>query len=184
MRFTAAPYRISGLLLIEGGVFPDERGYFMEGFRADESRSLGLPDFVQDNLSRSVQGVVRGLHFQKPPRAQGKLVRCLRGRIFDVAVDLRRGSPTFTQWAAVELSDAANRMFWIPAGFAHGFCTLSAEADVLYKVTDYWSAAEDAGIRWDDPDLGVAWPEPRPIVSAKDQSLPRLREADPGFSYT
>ncbi|MCX5794576.1 MAG: dTDP-4-dehydrorhamnose 3,5-epimerase [Elusimicrobia bacterium] len=183
MPFKSTPYRLPGLLLIDGRSFPDERGFFMESSREDELRGLGLPPLLQDNLSRSRQGVLRGLHFQKPPRPQGKLVRCLRGRIFDVAVDLRRGSPSYGKWTSVELSDEGNRMFWIPAGFAHGFCALSEQADVMYKVTDYWAAEQDAGIRWDDPALGITWPEPRPLVSAKDRGLPLLREADPGFVY-
>ena len=183
MRFSAKPYRLPGLLLIEGPSFPDERGFFMESFRDDEFQALGLPPFVQENFSRSVRGVVRGLHYQKPPRPVGKLVRCLLGRIFDVAVDLRRGSPGFGKWAAVELSDEGNRLFWIPPGFAHGFCALSESADVAYKVTDYWSAEVDAGIRWDDPAVGIAWPERRALVSPKDQRLPLLCEADPGLTY-
>ncbi|HAM36886.1 MAG TPA: dTDP-4-dehydrorhamnose 3,5-epimerase [Elusimicrobia bacterium] len=181
MRFTATPYRIPGLLLVEGRSFPDERGFFMESFRSDEFQALGLPIFVQDNLSRSAQGVVRGLHYQKAPQAVAKLVRCVRGRIFDVAVDLRRGSAFFGKWASIELSDDGNRWFFIPAGFAHGFYTLSDSADVTYKVTGYWSADVDAGIRWNDPELGIAWPKGRAIVSAKDQELPLLSQSDPGF---
>jgi dTDP-4-dehydrorhamnose 3,5-epimerase len=181
MPFKASPHQLPGLLIIEGPIFPDERGFFLESSREDGLRGLGLPPLVQDNISRSRKGVLRGLHFQRPPRAQGKLVRCLRGRIFDVAVDLRRDSAFFGKWAAVELSDEGNRMFWMPAGFAHGFCALSEEADVLYKVTDYWSAPHDAGIRWDDPALGIPWPDQRPIISAKDSALPLLAEAGPLF---
>ena len=177
MPFAAKPYQLPGLLLIEGRSFPDERGFFMESSRDDELRGLGLPPLVQDNLSRSRKGVLRGLHFQKPPIPAGKLVRCLRGRIFDAAVDLRRGSPSFGKWASVELSDEGNRMFWIPAGFAHGFCVLSDQADVLYKVTDYWKPEVDGGIRWDDPALAIPWPEPRPIITAKDAAWPLLADA-------
>jgi len=177
MSFKATPYQIPGLLLIEGRSFPDERGVFMESFRDDESCALGLPPLVQDNLSRSRKGVLRGLHFQKPSMPVGKLVRCVRGRIFDVAVDLRRGSACFGRWAAIELSDEGNRMFWIPAGFAHGFCVLSDQADVLYKVTGYWKSEVDGGIRWDDPALGIPWPERRPIITPKDAALPLLAEA-------
>lgn len=176
----AVPYGgIDGLLLVEGRAFPDDRGFFMESFRADQWAALGLPPLVQDNLSRSRRGVVRGLHFQVPPAPIGKLVRCARGRIFDVAVDVRRGSPTFGRHAAVELSDEGNRMFWVPAGFAHGFCALSDWADVTYKVTGYWSAAVDAGVRWNDPALGIAWPF-RPeeaVVTPKDAALPLLAQA-------
>jgi dTDP-4-dehydrorhamnose 3,5-epimerase len=173
----ASAYQLPGLLVIEGRCFPDERGFFMESFRDDEWRGLGLPALVQDNLSRSRRDVLRGLHFQKPPRAQGKLVRCLRGRIFDVAVDLRRGSASFGKWAAIELSGEGNRTFWIPAGFAHGFWTLSDSADVLYKVTDHWSAQHDAGIRWNDPALGIPWPQRQPVITAKDSDLPLLADA-------
>jgi len=181
MRFTAKPYQLAGLLLIEGRSFPDGRGFFMESFRVDEFKALGLPPFVQDNLSRSAQAVVRGLHYQKPPRPVGKLVRCVRGRIFDVAVDIRRGSTTFGKWAAVELTDEGNRLFWIPPGFAHGFCALSETADVAYKVTDYWAPEVDAGIRWDDPALAIAWPDRRAQVSPKDARLPLLAQAEPAF---
>jgi dTDP-4-dehydrorhamnose 3,5-epimerase len=176
MPFQASPYQLPGLLLIEGRSFTDERGFFMESFRADRARDLGLPPLVQDNLSRSRKGVLRGLHFQKPPMAVGKLVRCVRGRIFDVAVDLRRGSASFGKWASIELSDEGNRMLWVPAGFAHGFCVLSESADVLYKVTGYWKLEVDGGIRWNDPALGIPWPERRPIITAKDAALPLLAE--------
>ena len=118
----------------------------------------GLPRFVQDNISRSSRGTVRGLHYQKPPAGQGKLMRCLRGKVFDVAVDIRKGSPTFGKWAGVELTDEKNMMLYIPAGFAHGFCTLSDSADILYKTTDYFSLENDRGIRWDDPAIGIPWP--------------------------
>jgi dTDP-4-dehydrorhamnose 3,5-epimerase len=181
MPFTASPCRLDGLLLIEGRSFPDERGFFMESSRDDQLRGLGLPPLVQDNLSRSRKGVLRGLHFQTPPKPVGKLVRCVRGRIFDAAVDLRRGSATFGKWASVELSDEGNRMFWVPAGFAHGFCVLSEEADVLYKVTDTWAPEVDAGIRWNDPALGIPWPVQNPVITAKDAALPLLAEAGPLF---
>ena len=181
MRFKAAPYRIEGLLIIEGTSFPDERGFFMESFRLEDMSALGLGPFVQDNASRSVRGALRGLHYQKPPWAVGKLVRCVRGRIFDVAVDLRRQSKSFGRWAGMELSDEGNRMFWIPPGFAHGFQALSDWADVSYKVTGCWSAEADAGIRWDDPAIAIPWPHSPPLVSPKDARLPLLSQADPGF---
>lgn len=184
MSFTFKPYGgLDGLLLVEGSFFPDERGFFFESFRADEWEKAGLPPLVQDNLSRSRKGVVRGLHFQIPPRAIGKLVRCSRGRIFDAVVDLRRSSPTYGRSASIELDDTGNRMFWVPAGFAHGFCALSESADVTYKVTGYWSKEVDAGIRWNDPALGIAWPvAPREaIVTAKDAALPLLADAPVRF---
>ena len=187
MSMTATPYGgIDGLLLVEGRAFPDERGFFMESFRADDWARAGLPPLVQDNLSRSKRGVIRGLHYQKNPLAIGKLVRCARGRIFDAAVDLRRGSPTYGKWASIELTDEGNRMFWIPAGFAHGFCALSDWADVTYKVTGYWSAAVDRGILWSDPAIGIRWPVApgQAVVSAKDAELPPLAAADHDFSWT
>ena len=183
---TVTPYGgIEGLLLIEGRSFPDERGFFMESFRADDWAQAGLPPLVQDNLSRSKRGVIRGLHYQKNPKAIGKLVRCARGRIFDVAVDIRVGSPTYGKWASIELSDEGNRMFWVPAGFAHGFCALSDGADVTYKVTDYWSLAVDGGVRWDDPQIGIRWPLPpsEVLITPKDASLPPLAASDHGFVW-
>lgn len=186
MAFTFAPYGgLDGLLTVAGRSFPDGRGFFQESFRADDWRTAGLPPLVQDNLSRSRRGVIRGLHYQKSPRPVGKLVRCARGRIFDVAVDLRRGSPTYGRWAGVELDDAGNRMLWVPAGFAHGFCALSGEADVAYKVTDYWSADVDAGVRWNDPAVGIRWPLPETeiVVSPKDAVLPMLDQAEHDFVW-
>src|SRR4051812_19982070 len=151
----------------------------MESFRADDWAKLGLPPLIQDNLSRSKRGVVRGLHYQIPPRAIGKLVRCSRGRIFDVAVDLRKSSPTYGKSASIELDDTGNRMFWVPEGFAHGFCALSDWADVTYKVTGYWSAAVDRGVRWNDPALAIRWPLPHgeAIVTVKDAELPLRADA-------
>lgn len=167
-----------GLLLVDAPAFPDERGVFMESFRADEWAKAGLPPLLQDNLSRSKKGVVRGLHFQKEPHAVGKLVRCARGRVFDVAVDIRKGSPTYGKWLGVELSEEGNRCLWVPAGFAHGFCALTDDAVVTYKVTGYWSAGVDGGVRWDDPAIGVKWPVPpsEALVSAKDRALPLLSQ--------
>ncbi len=184
MAFRFSPFGgLDGLILVEGPAFPDERGAFMESFRADDWAAAGLPPLVQDNFSRSRRGVLRGLHFQKPSRPVGKLVRCLRGKVFDAAVDLRRGSPTYKRWAALELDDRGNRMLWIPPGFAHGFLALSEEADVHYKVTDHWSAGVDAGVRWDDPNIGVRWPDlgAAPILSAKDAALPSLAACGADF---
>lgn len=179
MALTVTPYGgLPGLLLIESKSFPDERGFFFESWRADDWAKAGLPPMVQDNLSRSRKGVLRGLHYQKPPAEVGKLIRCVRGRIFDAVVDIRRGSPTFGRWTGVELDDSGNRMFWVPAGFAHGFCALSELADVAYKVTDYWSAAVDGGVRWNDPAIGIKWPiaEGSVVVTAKDAALPLLAD--------
>jgi dTDP-4-dehydrorhamnose 3,5-epimerase len=186
MAMTVTPYGgIDGLLRIEGRAFPDERGFFMESYRDDDWERAGLPRLVQDNLSRSKRGVIRGLHYQKSPKAIGKLVRCARGRIYDVAVDIRRGSPTYGKWASIELSDEGNVMFWVPAGFAHGFCVLSDSADVTYKVTDYWSPDVDGGVLWNDPEIAVRWPLPPSgaLVSPKDASLPPLAAAGHDFVW-
>ena len=180
MPFTFTPYGgLEGLLLVEGRSHGDERGFFMESFRADDWAQAGLPALLQDNLSRSMRNTVRGLHYQIPPKAIGKLVRCARGRIFDAVVDIRRKSPTYGRSASIELDDSGNRMFWVPAGFAHGFCALSESADVSYKVTDYWSKGVDAGIRWNDPALGIKWPvsASEAIVTAKDSVIPLLADA-------
>jgi dTDP-4-dehydrorhamnose 3,5-epimerase len=184
MPLTFKPYGgLDGLMVVEGPYFPDERGFFFEAFRADDWAKAGLPPLVQDNLSRSKKGVVRGLHYQIPPKAIGKLVRCARGRVFDAVVDLRRTSPTYGKSASIELDDAGNRMFWVPAGFAHGFCAVSETADVTYKVTGYWSKEVDAGIRWNDPALGIAWPvsAAEAVVTAKDAALPLLADAASPF---
>lgn len=164
---------IDGLLVLEPKVFGDERGFFMESWNQQTfERLLGqAPRFVQDNHSRSTRGVLRGLHYQLE-QAQGKLVRVVRGSVFDVAVDLRRGSATFGRWYGVELSESNHRQFWVPAGFAHGFLVLSESADFLYKTTDYYAPAHERCIAWNDPDVGIEWPvqglEPR--LSAKDQA--------------
>jgi dTDP-4-dehydrorhamnose 3,5-epimerase len=184
MPFNFTPYGgLDGLLKIEGKAFPDDRGFFMESYRADDWAKAGLPILLQDNLSRSKRGTVRGLHYQIPPKAIGKLVRCTRGRIFDVVVDLRRKSPTFGKTASIELDDNGNVMFWVPAGFAHGFCALSDVADVSYKVTDYWTKEVDRGIRWNDPALGIKWPvtKAEAIITPKDAELPLLSDADNPF---
>jgi len=167
---------IPGPLVIEPDVHGDARGFFMETWRASRYRAAGLPDrFVQSNLSRSGAGVVRGLHFQHP-RPQGKLVYVLEGRVFDVAVDIRSDSPTFRQWAGVELSAENHRQFYVPEGFAHGFCVLSEGALLAYLCTDEYRAEFDAVVAWDDPDIGIRWPVAGGILSAKDASAPRLAD--------
>jgi len=175
--FTNAP--IEGLVIIEPRAFPDERGFFMENYKQSDFEKAGIVGpFVQDNHSRSKRGVLRGLHFQRPPYAQGKLVRVSRGRAWDVAVDLREGSPTFGKYFALELSESNRLMFWIPAGFAHGFLALEDDTELQYKCTAEYNAASDGGLRWNDPDIAIAWPDIgiAPIVSAKDAALPTLRE--------
>jgi len=175
--FTKAP--IEGLVIIEPRAFPDERGFFMESYKQSDFEKAGiLGPFVQDNHSRSKRGVLRGLHFQRPPYAQGKLVRVSRGSAWDVAVDLREGSATFGKYFALELSESNRLMFWIPAGFAHGFLALEDDTELQYKCTAEYNAASDGGLRWNDPDIAIAWPDIGipPLVSAKDAALPLLRE--------
>ena len=180
---------IEGLYIIEPTVFGDNRGFFMESYNKREFEKIGLDmNFVQDNHSRSKKGVLRGLHFQKK-HPQGKLVRVIRGKVFDVAVDLRKGSPTFGKWYGIILSDENHLMFYIPEGFAHGFLVLSEEADFFYKCTDFYYPEYDAGIIWNDPDIGIKWPfeEHRikePILSEKDSKLPRLRDIEIPFEYS
>ena len=152
--------------------------------RSDFQEHKIPPDFLQDNHSFSKgRGVLRGLHYQKAPAAQGKLIRCARGEIFDVAVDIRKGSPTYRKWVGVSLSEENHRMVWIPPGFAHGFCVLSTEASITYKVTQEYAAQLDRGILWNDPDIGIQWPVAEPILSAKDALLPLLKDADNDFMY-
>ncbi len=170
---------IEGVLIIEPRVFGDERGFFFESFnqRAFNEAVGHTVDFVQDNHSRSAKGVLRGLHFQRPPHAQGKLVRVTQGSVFDVAADIRADSPTFGRWVGVELSGANHRQMWIPAGLAHGFLVTSDSADFLYKTTDYYRPESEGSVRWDDPDLAIAWPLDgiTPALSAKDAAAPRMR---------
>ncbi len=173
---------IEGLLILEPKVFGDARGFFYESFNQQVfNAATGLDvQFVQDNHSRSAQGVLRGLHYQLPPFAQGKLVRCVRGAVFDVAVDIRAGSPTFGQWVGVELSEDNNRQFWIPPGFAHGFVTLTESADFLYKTTAYYAPTHDRSILWSDTDIGIQWPDlaGAPQLSGKDAAAKPLASAD------
>ena len=170
---------LPGCLVLEPRVFEDERGFFYESFNLDRFAEAGLsPRFVQGNVSRSSQGVLRGLHFQNP-KAQGKLVSVLEGEVWDVAVDVRRGSPTFGRWTGVVLSAANKRHFWIPEGFAHGFVTLSGQALFTYLCTDTYDPAADTGIRWDDPQLAIDWPIAEPVLSGKDAKLPLLADLAP-----
>ncbi|HTZ64680.1 MAG TPA: dTDP-4-dehydrorhamnose 3,5-epimerase [Solirubrobacteraceae bacterium] len=174
------PCRLDGLAVIEPDVHADERGFFVETYRRSWHEQAGIPeeqDFIQDNHSHSARGVLRGMHFHIGAGV-AKLVRCARGRILDVAVDLRRGSPTYGQWEAVELDGETLHSFYVPIGFAHGFCVLSDRADVLYKQTAYYDPAVERGIAWDDPDIAIAWPLPAEqlIVSDRDRAAPRLRE--------
>lgn len=171
---------IQGLFIIESDVYGDSRGYFFESFnkrRFEEQTGISV-DFVQDNESRSTYGVVRGLHFQKPPHAQAKLVRVVSGRVLDVAVDLREGSPTYGRHVAVELSGENHRQVFIPKGFAHGFSVLSEEAVFQYKCDDYYAPETEGAVAWDDPDIAIDWriPADKMILSEKDKKHPRLSE--------
>jgi dTDP-4-dehydrorhamnose 3,5-epimerase len=169
---------LKGVRLIVPRVFEDARGFFVETFNRRDFEEHGLPtEFVQDNHSRSSYGVLRGLHYQYPTW-QGKLVRVVRGEIFDVAVDIRRESPTFGQWYGVVLSEENKQQLYIPPGYAHGFCVLSEVVDVTYKCTALYEPAEDAGIRWDDPDIGIDWPVNDPLVSDKDRRAALLKDID------
>jgi dTDP-4-dehydrorhamnose 3,5-epimerase len=172
---------ISEVVVIEPSVFEDQRGFFFESWnRTSFATAIGEDiDFVQDNQSLSVKGVLRGLHYQSEPRPQGKLVRVVSGSVWDVAVDIRRSSPTFAQWVGVELSAENHRQLWIPPGFAHGFLALAEGADVIYKVTDYYSGELDRSIRWDDAEIGIDWPlEGEPTLSDKDAAAPYLLDAE------
>ena len=180
MPCTVTPTAIADVLMLQPKVFGDSRGFFFESFNAlDFAQATGLDvTFVQDNHSRSAQGVLRGLHYQLQ-QPQGKLVRVVRGAVFDVAVDIRRSSPTFGRWVGCELSEDNHRQLWVPPGFAHGFVVLSESADFLYKTTDYYAPAHERCIAWNDPDIGIAWPAGlAPQLSAKDQAGVLLRQAE------
>jgi len=172
---------IEGVLILEPRVFGDERGFFLESFNQkvfDDAVGHEVR-FVQDNHSRSTKGVLRGLHYQLPPHAQGKLVRVTQGAVFDVAVDMRRGSPSFGRWVGVDLSGQNHRQLWLPPGMAHGFLVTSDSADFLYKTTDYYAPEAEGCVRWDDPAMGIPWPalDHAPMLSAKDASAPPLADA-------
>ncbi len=184
MLFSIKKLEIPDVLFIEPESFQDARGFFMETYHQKDFEKAGMTqNFVQDNHSRSKKGVVRGLHYQNEPMAQGKLVRCVRGTVFDVAVDLRKESPTYTHWLSVTLSEINRFMLWIPRGFAHGYMTLQDDAEVIYKVDNFYSPQHERGIIWNDPDLGIKWPVQDPIVSEKDNRYPKLKEADYNFRY-
>ena len=184
MPFRFTRLEIPEVVLIEPAVFSDERGFFMEAYKYSEFAAFGISErFLQDNHSRSRKGVLRGLHYQNPPKAQGKLVRVVAGESFDVAVDIRKGSPTYGRWVGATLSAENKAMLYIPAGFAHGFCVLSEAAEVLYKTTAEYAPECEAGIIWNDSEIGIRWPVEDPIVSPKDAGWPPLKEAVNGFAY-
>jgi len=176
---------IEGICIIEPQVFEDPRGWFMETYSKEKLAKQGIDtDFIQDNHSFSAnRGTIRGLHFQINPKAQAKLVRCTRGRILDVAVDIRKGSPTYKKWVSVELSEENKKQLFIPKGFAHGFATLTDNVEIQYKVDEYYSPENDRSIRFDDPEINVDWGIENPILSEKDMKAPLLKDSDSNFVY-
>lgn len=183
MPFTFEYLDIPDVILIKPKVFGDERGFFMETYKASEFLANGVNyGFLQDNHSRSIKGVLRGLHYQLHPKPQGKLVRCIRGSIWDVAVDIRKGSPWYGKWVAIKLSEENKFMLWIPPGFAHGFVALE-DADIIYKCTEEYSSELDRGIIWNDQEINISWPVKKPILSDKDSKLPRLKDGENNFAF-
>jgi len=181
MPFNIEKTPIEGLVIIEPKRFGDSRGFFMEAYKQSDFANIGIKEsFLQDNHSCSAKGVLRGIHFQREPFAQGKLVRVLRGKVWDVAVDLRKKSPTFKKWFGVELSEENSKMFYIPAGFGHGFVALEDDTHFFYKCTNEYNAQCDGGIRWNDPDIAVDWKLDgiNPVISEKDEKLPFLKEVN------
>jgi dTDP-4-dehydrorhamnose 3,5-epimerase len=177
MPFTFTTLSVPGVILIEPQSFPDDRGYFFESFKASDFQKAGLPTlFAQDNFSFSKKGVIRGLHYQKSPKAQGKLISVIKGRAWDVAVDIRQESETFLKWVAMELDDRNHALLYIPPGFAHGFLALSNDVHLMYKCTSEYDPQADRGIRWDDPDIAISWPIKKPILSVKDRQLPYVQD--------
>jgi dTDP-4-dehydrorhamnose 3,5-epimerase len=185
MPFVFTRLEIPEVILIEPLVFRDQRGFFLETYKRSEFAAAGITKiFVQGNHSKSSRGILRGLHYQKHPKAQGKLVKAVSGEIYDVVVDLRRGAPTYGKWLAVTLSAQEQKMLYVPVGFAHGFCVTSEEADVLYWATEEYAPDCEAGVVWNDPDLAIAWPILDPQLSARDRGWPPLKQADHNFSWS
>lgn len=185
MSFTFKHLSIPEVILVEAKAFQDDRGFFMESFKESIFSSNGInTKFVQDNYSHSIKGVLRGLHYQKNPRAQAKLVMVIRGEIFDVAVDVRKGSSTYGKWIGEILSEQNHKLLYVPEGFAHGFIVLSEQADVVYKVNSEYSPEHEAGIIWNDPQLAIKWPQGNPIMIKKDLQLPQFKDADNNFLYS
>jgi len=184
MPFDFKQLSIPGVLIIEPKVFDDGRGFFLESYKHSDFVQAGINEhFVQDNYSRSEKRVLRGLHYQKGPHAQGKLVRCIRGHIFDVAVDIRKGSPTYGTWISAELTEDNNHLLYVPPGCAHGFMVMSDVADVLYKCTTEYYPSAERGIIWNDADINIAWPLSEPLLAGKDVILPSLKNADNNFGF-
>jgi len=174
---------IPEVILIEPKIFSDKRGFFFENFKEEDFILNGITKLIQDNISHSTLGVIRGLHYQKNPKAQAKLVTAITGKIFDVAVDIRKNSPTYGKWVGEILSNENHRSLYIPEGFAHGFSVLSKEADVFYKVSNEYSQENEGGIKWNDPTINISWAIEQPIISEKDNLLPLLKKIDNNFSY-
>jgi dTDP-4-dehydrorhamnose 3,5-epimerase len=175
MNFVHTPFE--GLIILEPRIFRDDRGYFFESFNKSDFEKQNIPfDFVQDNQSLSNKGALRGLHFQTPPFEQGKLIRVVKGSVWDIVVDIRKTSATFGKYFALELNDRTNQMLWIPPGFAHGFLTLEDQTIFLYKCTNFYNKSAESGIRYDDPDLAIQWKEKKPVLSEKDLQLQSWKE--------
>ena len=183
MNFIFKKLSIPEVILIEPKIFSDERGFFFENFKEVDFFSNGIKKLIQDNISHSTYGVIRGLHYQKNPKSQAKLVTTINGKIFDVAVDIRKNSPTYGKWVGEILSNENHRSLYVPEGFAHGFSVLSEEADVFYKVNKEYSQETEAGIIWNDPTMNIPWSIKKPIISEKDNSLPLLKNIDVNFTY-
>jgi dTDP-4-dehydrorhamnose 3,5-epimerase len=182
MPFNFKRLSIPEVIVVEPKIFRDNRGFFMETYKYSDFAKVGIKEFfVQDNHSRSSKDVLRGLHYQRNQKAQGKLVRCIKGKIFDVAIDIRKGSPTFGKWVCAELSDENNFIIYIPPDFAHGFVVLSDVADVIYKCTEEYSPENERGIIWNDPDIKINWPVKNPILSYKDRMNPMLKDVYGNF---
>lgn len=184
MPLTFKKLKIPEVILIEPKVFKDERGFFVECYKYSEFANFGIKEqFSQDNHSLSKKGVLRGFHFQNPPKAQAKIVRCVKGEIFDAAVDIRKGSPSYGKWVGEILSEENKKELYIPIGFAHGFCVLSEKADVIYKCSEEYSKEYEKGIIWNDPDIGIGWPIKNPILSEKDLKNKSLKDITNRFIY-
>ena len=184
MGFKFTKLSIPEVILVESFVYEDERGYFSETYKYSEFKNAGIDlEFVQTNHSKSKKGVLRGLHFQNQPNAQAKLVRSIVGKIFDVAVDIRKGSPTYGQWVGEILSAENKKMLYVPVGFAHGFCVISDEVEILYKCTAEYAHESESGIVWNDPTINIDWPIKNPIVADKDKTMKTLQETENNFLY-
>ena len=183
MSFVFKKLSIPEVILVEPKLYSDNRGFFFESFKEEDFFSNGITKMIQDNFSHSIYGVIRGLHYQKNPKAQAKLVTVFDGKIFDVAVDIRKNSPTYGKWVSEILSCENHKSLYIPEGFAHGFCVLSKEADVLYKVSNEYSLENEGGIIWNDPTINIPWSVEKPIISEKDSQLPLLENSENDFTY-